>query len=268
MKRVFLDPGHGGSDPGAVGHGLKEKDVVLDIALQIRHILDKEYENVEIQMSRTTDISKSLRQRTNEANAWGANYFISIHCNAFNGKAKGYEDFIFSGLSDSSQSAKYRNIMHREIADGIALQNRGKKKANFHVLRETSMPAFLSENGFIDNHSDAALMKQASWRKKIAQNHVNGIAKALQLKKRTNGNQKSDSLYKVIAGSFQSKEKALNRVSFLKTHGIEAFIETITLSGVKWHRVQSGAFSNRKNAEAHLKRIEKIGIDAFIIVLS
>ncbi|WP_068674086.1 N-acetylmuramoyl-L-alanine amidase [Oceanobacillus sp. Castelsardo] len=265
MKRIFLDPGHGGSDPGAVGHGLKEKDVVLDIALQIRSILEKGYENVKIKMSRTTDSSKSLRQRTNEANAWGAHYYISIHCNAFNGKANGYEDFIYSGLNDASQSAKYRNFMHREIANGIALNNRGKKKANFHVLRETRMPAFLSENGFIDNHSDATLMKQATWRKKIAQGHANGIAKALQLKKKTNVNQKGDSLYKVIAGSFQSKKKAIDRVSFLKELGIDAFIETITLSGVKWYRVQSGAFSNRKNAEDQLKRIEKKGIDAFIL---
>ncbi|MEV5114665.1 N-acetylmuramoyl-L-alanine amidase [Peribacillus frigoritolerans] len=102
MMKFYLDPGHGGSDPGAQGYGLREKDITLDIALKIHTILINGYENVEVRMSRTSDSSKSLSQRTNEANSWGADYYLSIHCNAYNGSAHGYEDYINSGLNDTS----------------------------------------------------------------------------------------------------------------------------------------------------------------------
>lgn len=94
--KLYLDPGHGGSDPGATGNGLKEKDIALDIALRIRNIILNEYENVQVRMSRSSDKTVSLSQRTNDANNWNADFFLSIHCNAANGSARGYEDFIYT----------------------------------------------------------------------------------------------------------------------------------------------------------------------------
>ncbi|WP_084028994.1 N-acetylmuramoyl-L-alanine amidase family protein [Bacillus sp. J33] len=179
--KLYLDPGHGGSDPGAEGNGLSEKGIALDIALKIRSILTSKYKNIEVKMSRTDDTTKSLSDRTNEANAWGADFYLSIHCNSFNGSARGYEDYIHSSLSDNSVTAKYQDILHEEVIKFNQLQDRGKKKANYHVLRESAMPALLSENGFIDNAQDAELMKQSSWRQKVAQGHANGIAKAFNL---------------------------------------------------------------------------------------
>lgn len=82
--KLYLDPGHGGSDPGAQGNDLNEKDVTLDIALRLRNILLNDYENVEVRMSRTSDITKSLYERTNEANSWGADFYLSIHINSDN----------------------------------------------------------------------------------------------------------------------------------------------------------------------------------------
>jgi N-acetylmuramoyl-L-alanine amidase len=76
--------------------------VNLDIALRIRDILTSEYEDVEVKMSRTTDTTVSLEERTDEANQWTADYFLSVHVNSYNGDAQGYEDYIYSGLSDSS----------------------------------------------------------------------------------------------------------------------------------------------------------------------
>src|SRR5699024_4740458 len=70
FMKLYLDPGHGGSDPGEQGNGLKEKDINLDIALKIRTILIDNYENVNVKMSRTKDTARSLNQRTSEANAW------------------------------------------------------------------------------------------------------------------------------------------------------------------------------------------------------
>jgi hypothetical protein len=263
MMKLYLDPGHGGSDLGAQGNGLKEKDIALDIALRIRTILTSNYENVEVMMSRTNDVNKSLSQRTNEANNWKADYYLSIHCNAHNGSAHGYEDFIHSSLSDSSTTASYQNMMHAEIMKVNQLTNRGKKKANFLVLRETTMPALLTENGFIDNEQDAALMKDPLWRQKVATGHVNGLEKAFNLQRKIND---SNTLYKVIAGSFKSKENADNRVAYLQSKGIESFVTSIAVSGETRYRVQAGSFANRKNAENRLQEVKNAGIeDAFIV---
>ncbi|WP_040203149.1 N-acetylmuramoyl-L-alanine amidase [Neobacillus jeddahensis] len=270
--KLYVDPGHGGTDPGAQGNGLNEKDLTLDIALKLQSILTNGYENIEIKLSRTSDVTKSLSQRTNEANSWGANYYLAIHINAANGSAQGYEDYIYSGLSNTSPTANYQTIIHAEVMKLNQLTDRGRKKANFHVLRESTMPAFLSENGFIDNAHDTALMKQASWRQNVAQGHANGLAKAFNLKaKATPPPAPSDpgagALYRVIAGSFQTRENADERVTFLRSKGIDSFVNTTTLSGKTWFRVQAGAYSNRENAEKRLAEVKKAGIgDAFLVV--
>ncbi|QHS21820.1 N-acetylmuramoyl-L-alanine amidase [Virgibacillus sp. MSP4-1] len=261
--KLYLDPGHGGSDPGAQGNGLDEKHIVLDIARRIRNILTEEYENVNIRMSRTDDRTVSLNQRTNDANEWGADYFLSIHCNAFNGSAYGYEDYIHSSLSDSGQTAQYQDIMHEEITKVNQLRDRGQKKANFHVLRETTMSALLTENGFIDNENDANLLRDPSYRQSVARGHVNGLVRAFNLEPKQDS---GGTLYKVIAGSFQSRDNARRRANVLRSRGIEAFITTVTISGTQWYRVQAGAFSNRENAEKRLQEVRNAGVsDAFIV---
>jgi hypothetical protein len=261
--KLYLDPGHGGNDPGAQGNGLVEKDITLDIALKIRTILLTSYENIEVMMSRTSDITKDLSRRTNEANSWGANFFMAIHINASDGTAQGYEDYIYSNLSDTSTTAKYQDIIHAEVIKLNQLNDRGKKKADFHVLRESSMPAILSENGFIDNAHDAALMKQTSWRQNVAQGHANGIAKAFNLKPKSDA---AGTIYKVIAGSFKQKENADKRVAFLHSKSIEAIVVTTTISGETWYRAQAGAFSSLTNAEARLQELQNIGMtEAFIV---
>lgn len=261
--KLYLDPGHGGRDPGAQGNGLKEKDFTLDIALRIRSILLNNYENIDVMMSRTSDVYKSLSQRTDEANDWEADFYMSIHINAFNGTARGYEDYIHSSLSDQSATADYRDIIHAEVTSRNQLIDRGKKKADFHVLRESIMPAFLSENGFIDHPNDAALIKLASWRQMVAKGHAIGIAKAFGLKEKPSA---PGTLYKVIAGSFKQRQNADERTEFLQSNGIESFVATATISGETWYRAQAGAFSNRANAEDRVKQIEQLGIDAFIDV--
>src|SRR5690625_3622503 len=181
MVKIFIDPRHGGSDPGAVANGLREKDLTLKIAKHIRDYL-KGYK-CSVKMSRTGDKTLSLSQRTNDANRWGADYFLSIHINA--GGGTGYEDYIYNGLSNSSKTAKLRDIVHGEISKTLkkyGITNRGKKKANFHVLRESRMPAMLSENLFIDTTNDANLLKNNAFLKDIGQAHAKGIVKAFNLK--------------------------------------------------------------------------------------
>ncbi|MCK1999392.1 N-acetylmuramoyl-L-alanine amidase [Psychrobacillus psychrodurans] len=179
MVKYYLDGGHGGSDPGAVGNGLKEKDLTLKLAKKVEALL-KNYQDVQTKMSRTGDTYPSLSDRTNEANRWGADFFMSFHINA--GGGTGYEDFVFTG---SSKSIAYQNIIHAEIIKNIGkMKNRGKKQANYQVLRNTNMPSILTECGFIDSASDAALLKQDEFLDGLAQGHVNGLVKAFGLIKK------------------------------------------------------------------------------------
>ncbi|WP_251548615.1 N-acetylmuramoyl-L-alanine amidase [Neobacillus muris] len=272
--KLYVDPGHGGNDPGAQGNGLNEKDITLDIAQRIRSILLNDYEDAEVMMSRTDDAAKSLSQRTNEANAWGAQFYLSIHINSGPSSALGYEDYIYSGLPDSAATAKYQDFLHEEIAKLNQLADRGQKRANFHVLRESAMPALLSENGFISNAHDSELMKQPSWRQNVAQGHANGLARAFGLSRKAapapapapNPAPGPGKLYKLIAGSFTSIENANNRAASLHSQGIEAFVKAVTISGKTWYRVQAGAFSSPENAQAHLGQIRQAGYsDAFLI---
>ncbi|WP_078577318.1 N-acetylmuramoyl-L-alanine amidase [Salipaludibacillus agaradhaerens] len=177
MTKIFIDPGHGGSDPGAVGNGLQEKELVLKIAKRLAEILER-LDGVEVLLSRTDDRFLSLSERARMANEWGADYFISVHINA--GGGEGYECYIFNGnVSDATKDNQ--DAMNTEIVKITEWFNRGKKRANFAVLRQTNMPAILTENGFIDNSSDANKLKDSAFLDKIAQGHANGIAKIFNL---------------------------------------------------------------------------------------
>nr|WP_246869609.1 N-acetylmuramoyl-L-alanine amidase [Priestia megaterium] len=271
--KLYLDPGHGGYDPGAQGNGLDEKDITLAIALKIRNTILKDYENVQVKMSRTSDTTKSLAQRSSEANAWDADFFLAIHINSADSSAQGYEDFIYNGASNSSRAATVQDIIHAEVMKVNQLKDRGQKKANFHVIRETNMPAILTENGFISNKHDAQLMKDSSWQQKVAQGHVNGIAKAFGLKRKaTKETPKTPqsslmTVYTVYVGSYKSKENAQDRVAELKKKNIISSIVTTKISGATWYRVKVATYTTNANAEKRLKEIEKAGYkDAFIII--
>ena len=178
--KIFIDPGHGGQDSGATGNGLREKVLTLEIATRIKNLLLSEYDNVTVKMSRTDDSYVTLTDRTSSANAWGADYFLSIHINA--GGGEGYEDYIYPGISGVTKA--YQSNIHSEVIKLVNFKDRGKKTANFHVLRESNMPALLTENGFIDNSRDATKLKSASFIDAIARGHVNGIAKSFALTKK------------------------------------------------------------------------------------
>lgn len=181
MVKFYIDPGHGGTDPGAVGNGLREKDLTLQIATRIKDILAG-YKDVSTKMSRTGDTFPSLSARTNEANAWGADFFLSVHINA--GGGQGYEDFIYT--SSSKETKTYQDNIHNEIMKLINMKDRGQKTGNLHVLRESKMPAILTENGFIDNTSDASQLKKSAFIEAVAQGHVNGLVKSFNLKMKDN----------------------------------------------------------------------------------
>ncbi|MFJ5771181.1 N-acetylmuramoyl-L-alanine amidase [Psychrobacillus sp. NPDC093180] len=181
MVKVFIDAGHGGTDSGAIGNGLLEKNLTLQIATRVKDMLVAEYNNVSILMSRTGDQSLTLAQRTNAANAWGADFLLSVHINA--GGGTGYEDYIYPG--SGAPTTTYQNTIHTEIVKLVSYNDRGKKQENFHMLRESNMPALLTENGFIDNANDATKLKTSSFIESLARGHVNGIAKSFNLPKKS-----------------------------------------------------------------------------------
>lgn len=226
MVKVFIDAGHGGKDPGAVANGLREKDLTLTITKRVGEILSKEYDDVIIEYSRTTDKDVSLSERTNAANKSNADYFFSIHVNA--GGGTGYEDYVYNGKT-SSKTETMREIIHTEVKrvlEKYGIKDRGMKKANFHVLRESKMPAMLVETLFIDNTNDAKLLKNENFIEDISQAYVIGIAEALGLKKKPKPKQlETEKLYRVQVGAFKNRENAEKLLNELQKKGFNGFIK-------------------------------------------
>lgn len=250
MVKIFIDPGHGGTDSGAAANGLLEKNITLQIALFLRDILINEYDGVSVRLSRSIDQSVTLSQRTNAANSWGADYFVSIHINA--GGGTGFESYVYPGIS--APTTTYRNTLHDEVIRLVDFANRGKKTANFHVLRETSMSAILTENGFIDTAADASKLRNVSFLQGIARAHATGLEKAFQLKK------KAVNLYKVQVGAFKVKANADELATILTSKGFDALV---VLAGSLF-RVQAGVFRSKQNANDLVARLKKAGHDAFV----
>lgn len=182
-KLVEWDGGHGGRDPGSSGNGVVEKDVALQVATEAAKRLERDYEGVKCLLTRSSDVYLSLEERTNKANAAGADLFISIHCNAGGGKG-GFESFTYSGTQDAATAA-FQAALHTEIMKQLqpfGVIDRGQKKKDLHVCRETKMPAVLTENLFTDVTADAARLKRPEVIEAIVSGHVSGVAKYLKLK--------------------------------------------------------------------------------------
>lgn len=148
--KVWIDAGHGGSDPGAVANGLVEKSMNLVIAIAMRDKLQAH--GIIVGMTRTTDVDMALETRCAKANAWGANYFISIHNNAGGGDGA---EAIHSVKNDRSRELALAILNAIQKRTG---QNLRKAYARpwgntdyFAVIRETNMPAVIVEGAFLDS---------------------------------------------------------------------------------------------------------------------
>ena len=184
MKKIYLDAGHGGADAGAVGaNGLYEKNLVLKIQQYLISYLNSTYSDFTIKTTRTTDTFLSLSQRSSQANSWGADAFMSIHVNA--GGGTGYEDYVYRSASNASKT--FQSIVHGQVQPTLLSYNhpnRGRKSANYAVLRLTNMPAVLTEIAFIDNRTDAALLQNEAFLKSMGESYAKGIAIYLNLPRR------------------------------------------------------------------------------------
>ena len=144
---VCLDPGHGGSDPGAVGLHCQEKVANLSVGFDARSYL-QQVSGVSVGMTRASDTTVSLADRAAYANSHGFDRFMSVHHNAFDSTVQGTETFCYT--SGSSHSFNLRGHLHGWLLWAHGYYDRGVKTASFYVLRETTMPAVLGEASFID----------------------------------------------------------------------------------------------------------------------
>ena len=165
--KIYIDQGHNPQNPnaGAEGNGYREQDLVFRIGQELAGIL--EAEGYDVRLSRPTaetqlgtSNASSLAARVNDANTWGADYFISLHANASEiSSASGSEALVYR--ADSTAGELGATIL-QYLSEATGLPNRGvTPRTNLYVLRRTRMPAVLVELGFITNPGDAALMADA-----------------------------------------------------------------------------------------------------------
>jgi N-acetylmuramoyl-L-alanine amidase len=175
-QMIVIDPGHGGTDPGASGFGIQEKAVVLDTALKVKALLAKT--PFSYKLTRETDKYLSLSQRVSIAKSVGGNAFVSIHANAFNGSANGTEVYYYNSAATNpytSDSKRLAQAIQDRLLAAWKLYDRGIDHGNYHVIRENSMPAVLVELGFIDNKTDNQKLASSWWRQEAAEAIYLGI---------------------------------------------------------------------------------------------
>lgn len=192
MKRIFINGGHGGADPGASGFGLLEKDITKFLMVQIKNEILRLTSDVEVKTYQSLEVwALAKRKIIYEANDFNPDLFISIHINS--GGGTGYEDYIDNDAG--AKTIEMRKLFHAEVkawllSQGVKMHDGGKiggemKAADFYVLGGTKCPAILTENLFIDTLSDAALLKSESFLTGLAATHARGSLAALGIQPKT-----------------------------------------------------------------------------------
>ena len=173
---VILDAGHGGSDEGAKVHSLLEKKITLNTVILLKKHLDEM--GYRVILTRSRDVFIPLNRRVSIANKTKAVIFVSVHFNASQSQdAKGIEIFYCGG--QGSWRAQASRLLATSILSHLVRETqaecRGVKAANFHVIRETDMPAVLVEGGFMTNSEERALLRDKIYLDKIAKGIATGV---------------------------------------------------------------------------------------------
>ncbi len=171
---VVIDPGHGGTDSGAIGPtGLRECDVTLGIARQAAEILERQ--GVRVVLTRTADTAVALEDRTDIARREHAIAFVSIHANASQSSAKRGTETYYA----SHESEALATIIQNEIVRALGQPDRGIRVADFYVIVNMPAPAVLVETAFISNPSEERLLRDPAVQRRIAQAIVRALIKFL-----------------------------------------------------------------------------------------
>ena len=188
-RSIFLDPGHGGSDSGAVSGGVREKDLTLSVYNKVSSKLASL--GYTVLTSRNVDKDVDLVDRAEQANKANADMLLSIHFNAGGrGIARGIETYYYQATADRvpkinkenhniperlERSRKLANKVQQNLLYQTGANDRGVKRASFTVLRETSIPSILVELGFIDNPEERNKIKTNEYQERLANGIVDGI---------------------------------------------------------------------------------------------
>ena len=216
--KVFISAGHGGSDPGAVANGVKEKDLNLSIALACRDLLAKH--GIEVKMSRTKDENDPLADEIKECNAYAPDLAVSIHNNA--GGGDGAEVFHHHGGGKGKTLAE--NILAEIVkvgqnSRGAKVRKNSQGKDYYGFIRETSCPAVIVECAFVDNAKDLQIIATEAQRKAIGEAVAKGILKTLGVSISS-----ENGYWKVQVGAYLYRENAEVMQKKIKAVGFDAFI--------------------------------------------
>ncbi|MDQ0257246.1 N-acetylmuramoyl-L-alanine amidase [Evansella vedderi] len=172
-KTIVVDPGHGGSDPGAIANGLREKDVVLDISLVLQRKLRMAGANVV--MTRTTDVFPSLDRRVQIANNSNGHAFVSVHANASTHTAANGTETYWNRTHSSASSQRLARLTQNHLVRQLGTRDRGIHHGNFRVISQTRMPSILVEVGFLTNRGDADKLRQNIYKERSAEGIYRGL---------------------------------------------------------------------------------------------
>lgn len=227
MKKVFLGIGHGGSDSGAIGNGLKEKDLNLKQGLICKKHLERH--GVDVRLSRYKDENDTLNEEIRESNLFEADLAIDLHTNA--GGGSGFE--VFHSTISSSRGKELAQNINNEIKNK-GYKSRGLKtridlngRDYFGFIRETTCPAIITEMAFIDNKDDISKFDEDHEIEAYCICLVKGILKTLNIPYKfveTNFEESTGVLYRVICGAYKNKVNAIKQQERLQLLGINSFI--------------------------------------------
>ena len=217
--KVFIGVGHGGTDPGAVANGVKEKDLNLSIAIACRDELTKH--GVSVKVSRSKDENDTLSEEIKECNAFSPDLAVDIHNNA--GGGDGAEVFHHHGGGKGKTLAE--NILSEIVkvgqnSRGAKIRKNSNGKDYYGFIREVHAPSVIVECAFVDNASDLKMLATEDKRKEMGAAIAKGILKTLGVEYKGEKN----TLYRVQVGAYLLKSNAEAVQKKIKAVGFDAFI--------------------------------------------
>ncbi len=250
IRKVIIDAGHGGAEPGAVFQGRKEKDDNLRLALAVGEILARN--GVDVMYTRVSDVYQTPLEKAQIANRADADYFVSIHRNAMPvpGTASGIQSLVYENEGVAGVMAE--NINQALVKTGFA--DLGViERPGIIVLRRTRMPAVLVEAGFLDNPKDNQLFEQNF--NAIAQAIADGVLETIRQE------DQEPEYYQIQVGAFPDRDMADRLAGQLREQGFPAFV--ILDDGM--YKVRVGAFLNLDNAARMEQQLRNYGYNTYMV---
>lgn len=250
MVKIWNDEGHGGYDPGAMGHGLSEKNITLAIGERVHTILRDKASSVEVNRTRSSDVYVSLSERAKRANNWGADFFASYHVDAGGGNR--FTTYIHPSAPE--QTKRIADGIHKEVAtffQKYGIEDGGIRRENFAVLRETKMDACLFENGFIDHESHAKLLADETFLGELALVYACAYANVFGFVLASNL-----SSYRIYLGDFNSIEWTAVTLQTVKRLFTDYGVWTECLESCN-HRIVIGDFNSKSWVEETFIKLKK-----------